>query len=215
MMNLRIAVIACAVVAALSGSQPGSAQQGQPEPRQASGSAVPAWFLGMPVYLKPGPSGEGTPRKPNKRAAESTDGIPRMKVYLPAPVNQTAGNAPSRVIPTDDGMKVLPPHQDVFTELRSKAAPAIARAYFVLQGPKANDSNVHVQPDPGNSVPGGPLVYEMKIGHEWVKLNNHVAIEYGIREGLLTVKYFEDGGPMWGEFMDPGMESFNVQVAIQ
>ncbi len=190
-------------------------QEQQPPVRD---TAIPAWFLGIPVYLKPGPSGaETTPHIPRKGPDNPTDGIPRMRVYLVAPVNKTAGNAPTRTVPTENGDKILRPHQDVLTELRSAANPAIGRAYFVLPGPKANDSNVHVQPEPNpaSSLPGGPLVYEIKMGHEWVKLSNYVAIEYGIKEGLLTTKYHEDGGPMWGEFMDPGMEKFYVEVSIK
>ncbi len=178
-------------------------------------SAVPAWFLGMPVFLKVRGPVHGKEKNPSTFPDKPTEGIPRTRVYLAAPLSKSFGNAPSRPIPTGDGEKILPAHQAVLTELRTAANPALGQAYFILMGPKANDSNVHVQPDPGNSVAGGPLVYEIKIGHEWVKLSNHVAIEYGIQEGLLKTKYLEDGGVMWGEFMDPGMEKFYVEVSIK
>lgn len=188
------------------------AQLGAP----AGNKVVPGWYLGMPVIMHakmPALLGGDGPEAPS-------DKYPDLVVYLTGPADKTAGTAPDRMIPTPDGPKALPPHQDTVTQLVGKDDMHDALAYFVIPGPKANSSNTKVQPDPGNSVPGAPLVEEIRVGPVWVKLNSHVVIEYGIKAGLLATKPFPVdiggyGGLMWHTMFDADMSSWNATCATE
>lgn len=177
---------------------------------------VPGWYLGMPVVMHarmPALLGGDGPDAPS-------DEYPDLVVYLTGPVEKTAGTAPDRIIPTPDGPKALPPHQDTITRLVREDEPYDALAFFVIPGPKADSGNTKVQPDPGNSVPGAPLVEEIRIGPAWVKLNSHVVIEYGIKAGLLAAKPFPIdiggyGGLMWHTMFDPDMATFDANCTVE
>lgn len=159
-----------------------------------AGHAVPGWYLGMPVLLHGAPPPEGVDRKT----------LPQFRVYVHAPVSATAGAAPMKTVTRPDGQQVtLPPHQDTLEAMHSAAAPRLGVGYFVIGGPKATDANTRVQPQPEKSWPRSPLVAEIRIGPEWVKVNSHVVIEHGIQTGLLELQFFDVGGMMWGEYMDP------------
>jgi hypothetical protein len=168
-------------------------QAAEPQSPVSAPHTVPGWYLGMPVLLNARPPAHADRNK-----------LPQFPVYITAPVSATAGAAPTRNVKRPDGrMVVLPPHQDTLAELNSAAAPKLGIGYFVEIGPKGNASNVRVQEQPQNSWPSAPLAHEILIGSEWVRLNSHVTIEYGLRTGVLQLEYFDVGGLMWGEYFEP------------
>ncbi|MCC7411461.1 MAG: hypothetical protein IT495_07510 [Gammaproteobacteria bacterium] len=168
-------------------------------PTAAGQHAVPGWYVGLPVILR----GSLPPVGVDRRT------LPRFRVYVHAPVSATAGAAPMKTVrhPVSGEMVALPPHQDTIEALNSATAPKLAIGYFVLRGPKAADDDVRVQAQPERSWPSSPLIAEIRIGSEWVKVNNHVVIEYGLKSGLLALEYFDIGGMMWGQFFESAAES--------
>lgn len=177
---------------AVSGPAAPSPQPGASDSHNAH--AVPGWYLGVPVLLRAQDPPPDIDRK----------NLPAMRVYVHAPVSAAAGAAPTRQVPRPDGKVVtLPPHQDTLESLNAPDSPRLGVGYFVLRGPKGNDQNVRVQPQPEQSWPRSPLVSEIRIGPEWVKVNSHAVIEYGLRSGLLDLQFFDVGGMMYGQFMDP------------
>lgn len=160
--------------------------------------AVPGWYLGMPVLLRAVPSPGGTDRA----------SLPSFPVFVHAPVSETAGTAPMKRVPRPDGSEViLPPHQDTLSEPGSAEAPKLAIGYFVEIGPEGDASNVRVQEQPQNSWPSRPLASHIRIGPEWVPVNNHAVIAYGLRTGQLSLEFFDVGGMMWAEPLGGGAEN--------
>lgn len=173
-----------ATALAASGAHAGSGSPPQPP------HTVPGWYLGMPVLLKATP-----PPTDVDRAS-----LPSFPVFVHAPVSETAGTAPMKRVPRPDGSEVvLPPHQDTLSELGNAQAPKLAIGYFVEIGPEGDASNVRVQAQPPDSWPGRPLASHIRIGPEWVPVNNHAVIAYGLRTGQLALEFFDVGGMMWGE----------------
>lgn len=166
----------------------------KPPAAPAAGHAVPGWYLGMPVLLRALPVPEGVDRKT----------LPNFRVYVHAPVSATAGAAPMKSVTRPDGSVVaLPPHQDTLAALNAPDAPRLGIGYFVLRGSKGTEETVRTQPQPAKSWPSSPLVSEIRIGPEWVKVNNHAVVEYGLAAELLKLEFFDVGGQMWGELYDP------------
>lgn len=192
-MNPRIVLTSLAL-----GILASAATAQQPSETQTAVHAVPGWYLGMPVLLKALPV-------PNDVKRET---LPSFRVYVHAPVSATAGAAPMKSVTRPDGSVVaLPPHQDTLAALNAAGAPRLGIGYFVLRGPKGTDETVRTQAQPTNSWPSSPLVSEIRIGPEWVKVNSHVVVEYGLTAGLLKLEFFDVGGRMWGEFFDPAAAS--------
>ena len=171
------------------------AAQAAPEPDLIK----PAWFDGRPVnmnVLLPARQGGAGPDAP---APERPD----LTVYLTAPLREQPTQM-SRVftIPTEDGPKVLPPHDDVLARLVPRDDPADAMGYFVVPGPHAG-SRVLVQTDPADSVIGAPLAYAVKHGDQWLELTSHRIIEAGVESGVLALIEFESGGLQWTTEIEP------------
>lgn len=162
---------------------------------------VYGWYLGMPVrptaIVPPAYGGTG-PEAP-------ADDVPDLTVYLVGPVDDTSPAAPAREnIPTPQGPRNLPAHQQTHDLLATPDQPHDAIGTFVVPGPEATPETVHTREAPANSVVGAPLAYEILVGDVWTKLNNHVVIQYGLDGGLLELVPFEYGGLMWQSFDDPG-----------
>lgn len=155
------------------------------QPAQSMHS-VPGWYLGMPVLL--------TTRKP----AEGVDRtqLPNMPVYITAPISASAGTSPRRTVSLPRGEVVLPPHQDTLVTMPPDDDPVLAVGYFVEVGPAGSEDTVQSQEQPENAWPSRPLASAIRIGTEWVKLNNHIVIEYGLKMGLLQLEFFDVGGLM-------------------
>jgi hypothetical protein len=161
--------------------------QGTPPPH-----AVPGWYLGMPVLL--------TARESPADVERQT--LPSMPVYITAPVSASAGTSPERLVALPRGEVVLPPHQDTLVTMASANEPLLAIGYFVEIGPAGDEHTVRTQPQPENAWPSAPLASAIRIGTEWVPLNNHIVIEYGVKTGLLQLEFFDVGGLMWGQHFD-------------
>jgi hypothetical protein len=170
---------------------------------------VPGWYLGLPVYLyahvPPAYGGTGP-------AAPSNE-VPDLTVYLTAPVDESAGFAAEHVIPVPGGDRILPAHQDTVAAMHGSDRPADAIGVFVVAGPAATPDTVRVGTisDPARSVAGGALAREIRVGTGWVRLNSHVAIEYGVSTGLLALRPFEYGGLMWAAYPDADAAGFTAR----
>tara|TARA_R110002110_G_scaffold405241_1_gene624220 strand:- start:52427 stop:53377 length:951 start_codon:yes stop_codon:yes gene_type:complete len=158
----------------------------------AAQHAVPGWYLGLPVLLEVSSAPPGS----------EPELLSRMRAYVTAPVNQRSAAAPYRDIPRQGGTVVLPPHQITLVEMPSEVAPKLAVGYFVQVAPEAPPGKVKFQPQPENSWPLHPLASAILVGDEWVALNNQVAIEYGIAQGLLQLQYFDVGGLMSARYFN-------------
>jgi len=157
--------------------------------------AVPGWYLGMPVLLKAMALPAGVDRR----------SLPRFAVYVHAPVSATAGSAPLKTVQRADGREViLPPHQDTLSEMGSAVDPKLAIGYFVEIGARGDASTVRIQEQPAGSWPNRPLASHIRIGAEWIPVNNHAVIAHGLRAGLLELELFDIGDLMWGEPFEPG-----------
>jgi len=177
-MRLLLTMVGAAALAC----SPALAQSGKPDPH--AGRSVPMWYLGVPVLIGGGP-------KPPPGTV-----IPDLPVYITTPVSDTLGHSPEvpEVRPHDGKHVTLPAHQDTLSRLPDPGKPARAVAYFVLPGPKATEDTVESGKQPANSWADGPLVRKIKMGEEWMLLNNHIVIEYGLAKGLLRLQYFDIGG---------------------
>lgn len=169
--------------------------------------AVPGWFLGMPVLLFAAPPPAGIDR----RSIES------FPIYVHAPVSASAGAAATKVVPHPRTGKpvTLPSHQDTLSALNSEAKPRLGVGYFVIAGPRATADTVRLQDQPEASWPSRPLASHILIGPEWVGVNNHLVVEYGLATGQLALEYFDVGGMMWGEFVDSAARQLgSIEVSI-
>lgn len=168
-----------------------------------------AWFAGLPVKLQvqiPTAYGGAAPNAPS-------DAHPDVVVYVTGATRTVAASAPEMSVPTPNGPRVLPAHDDVLTRMIPSKRPADSIGYFVVPGPKADASTVRTQPDPQNSWPGAPLVREIFVGTDWVRLTNHAIIEYGLAMGWLALEYFDYGGLVSSSYLDEATR-LDVDVAI-
>lgn len=167
------------------------------------------WFAGLPVNMQvqiPKAHGGSAPDAPS-------DAHPDVVVYVTGATRTGAPGAPEMTVPTPQGPRVLPAHDDVITRMVPAKQPADAIAYFVVPGPKADESNVRSQADSANSWPGAPLVREIFVGTDWVKLTNHAIVEYGLAMGWLTLEYFDYGGLVTTRYLDDKVR-LDVDIAI-
>jgi hypothetical protein len=168
-----------------------------------------AWFAGLPVKLQvqiPKAHGGAAPNAPS-------DAHPDVLVYVTGATRTGAPSVPEMTVPTPNGPRVLPAHDDVLTRMVPAKTPADSIGYFVVRGPKADESTVRAQADPPNSWPGAPLAREIFVGTDWVRLTNHAIIEYGVAMGWLTLKYFDYGGLVSSSYLDDKTR-LDVDVAI-
>ena len=189
------------LIAVLLGNSVLASAQTSPPPAPAS-HVVPGWFLGMPVLLHDSPPLAGLDRAT----------LERVPVYVVAPVSASAGAAAMKQVPHPRTGEIvaLPPHQDTLSALNSAGKPRLGVGYFVIRGPRGSDDTVRVQPQPEKSWPSASLASHILIGSEWVGLNNHLVVEYGLVTGLLALEFFDVGGMMWGEFLDPESQKLGV-----
>lgn len=169
--------------------------------------AVFGYYLGLPIQL----FAEAPPFLGGTGPAAPSRGTPDLVVYLTAPTSEGNYTAPSAMIPTPQGRRWLPPHEDTLARFVTEEERADALGYFIIAGPRATPERVRVttdpnQPDTSLYASGAPLAREIKVGEQWLPLNSHVVIEYGLRNGLLAAKYFDYGGLMWARAMDPTAE---------
>lgn len=172
----------------ISSSAAGDGEAPKPE------HAVPGWYLGMPVMLAVNrPEGDVDRRS-----------LPSMPVYVTAPVTPTSGSSPERTVVRPDGEVFLPAHQDIMTTMADPESPILAIGYFVEIGPKGTPETVRTLDQPDDAWPSKPLASHIRMGTEWIGLNNHLVIEYGLRMGLLQAEFFDVGGLMWAFHFDGG-----------
>ncbi|MEW2443661.1 cupredoxin domain-containing protein [Micromonospora marina] len=171
----------------------------QPDAPGADGAqrVLYGWYLGMPLVHNvtvPDYYGGTAPATPDPA-------LPPMRTYLTAPVDDRAPSSPVRQVPTGDGLRTLPSHQNT-TDAHPGARPHNAFGYFVVRGPKGSEETVRTGPAVPDSLPADPLAGSVRIGDRWMPLNNHLVIEYGVAAGLLELVPLEYGGFMTTAFPD-------------
>lgn len=159
------------------------------------GLAVPAHYMGMLVIVQGGPPASDATERP---------------AYITGVLNTSGGFHDHHEVQGSD--RVLPAHQITLTSM-GVDAPAKTIGYWVMPGPKATDANVKVQPNPDKSLLEEPLAIAIRVGEEWLKLDNHVVVEYGLSTRQLELKYFSTAGNMQASFMQPTPQPFTVSVA--
>lgn len=159
------------------------------------GLAVPAHYLGMLVIVQGG--------APPADAAE-------VPAYITGVLNTSAGFHDHHKVQGSD--RVLPAHQITLTTMGGET-PTKTIGYWVVPGRKASDATVRVQPNPDKSLLDAPLALAIRVDDEWLNLDNHVVVEYGVHAGLLALRYFSTAGHMRATFMQPTPQPFAVNVA--
>lgn len=186
----------------MAAMSPGGSPPGGPPPDFDPDKVVYGWYLGVPVRpnaVVPALYGGTGPSEP-------ADDVPDLMVYLVGPVDEVSPFGPPREnIPTADGPKNLPPHQQVLNGFVSENDKHDAMGVFIIPGPQATEENVHARQEVENSVARGPLAYEILVNGEWVKLDSFTTIEYGLATGQLEAVPFEFGGLMWTVWPDEGV----------
>jgi len=169
------------------------------------------WYMGMPVHMNvllPSNFGGRAPPAP-------TPGKPVIRVYITGPVRDDKAFTPeTNTIPTPDGPRTLPPHDDTLTRLPPPDERPDGEGLFVAPGPNASPATVKARDAPKDSIVGAPLAYAIQVGGQWLPLNNHVVIEYGLRRGLLKTVSFGYGGSMWSSFVDPLAADYAPDVKV-
>jgi plastocyanin len=155
------------------------------------------WHLGMPlVHHVTLPEFYGGPLP-----AEPDPDVPVMRTYLTAPVDPAAPSSPVREVPTADGPRTMPSHQNT-TDAHPGPEPRSAYGFFVVRGPKGSAETVRLADPVENSIPADPMASAIRIGGQWLGLNNHLVIEHGVELGLLALVPLEYGGQMRTAFPD-------------
>lgn len=154
---------------------------------------VPAWYLGMPVVAM----AHDTLGMEDRLAGNMPGDVPSMNVYVTAPVSPTAATSPQRRIELPGGPRTLPAHQITLPRLNTRDAPRLSIAWFVIPGPAATVDNLQTDPRPEGGWSSGPLARAIRIGGEWVPLNSHVVIDFGLQRRILALEYFDGGSVIW------------------
>lgn len=161
------------------------------------GLAVPAHYMGMLVIVQGG--------MPQSDARE-------VPAYITGVLNTSGGFHDHHALQGSD--RVLPAHQITLTTMGDET-PTKTIGYWVMPGSKSNEANVRVQPNPPKSLLDAPLAVAIRVGDEWLKLDNHVIIEYGVHTGVLELQYFSTAGHMRATFMQPTPQPFAVNAATR
>lgn len=159
--------------------------------------AIYGWYLGMPaVHHVELPAFYG-----GSAPAEPSPDRPDVRCYLTGPVDDHSPRSPLRQVPTADGIRNLTPHQNT-TDVLPGATPHNTFGYFVVRGPDGTDADVRVRPSPPDPLPDQPLAHALLVGGRWLRLDNHLVVELGVRTGQLALLPFEFGGLTWTTFPD-------------
>lgn len=170
---------------------------------------VPGWYLGMPVISM---SWEVLSME-DRLAARIPEGVATQNAYIIAPVSDTLGTSPEREIKLPDRTVVLPAHQAAATAMNAPGEPVLGVGWFVIAGENATEENLRTDPRPENGWASAPLAREIRMGTEWVPLNNHVIIEYGLDRGILDLEYFDSGAMFWAT-LDWENHSYQPEMTI-
>lgn len=163
-----------------------------------------AWFAGIPVEL--------TLNAEKSRAVSAPlPASPRMYVTAPTFAEATFAAA---TIEIDGQRRVVPAHDLVIDQFVSQNAATPALTFFVVPGAKATPDTVRFVEGPSDSLPGRPLVREIFVGTDWVRLTSHVIIEYGVAMGWLALAPYALNSSIATRYLDQPA-GFAVNVSIE
>lgn len=168
---------------------------------------VPSFWMGVPVLVhayETRPRVAGMPFKPDPEVMRLSAAAPVYPVYITAPRSAESPHSAERAVTLADGRKVvIPAHQATLSRFMPKGQPAETIAWFVLPGPNADADTVRTAPRAEGSLNEAPLAEAIRIGAEWARLDSHLAVQYGLKTGLLRLQFFDRGSLMWAEFDRP------------
>lgn len=151
---------------------------------------VPVWYRGLPVVFRSFELAPGVGYMREEDVPVETRWNQTIS-YIVGVVDTAIGESPYRRIHLPGGREVvMPGHQAVITCLGTPGAPLLGVAYSVVPAPQASALDVRSDPMPEDSVIGAPLATAIRLGPAWVNLDNHVAVELGLRLGLLKLAFF-------------------------
>lgn len=146
----------------------------------------PAWFAGSEVIQF---AQMPNPTEPSSLAPSPTR--PDTDIYLVGNIGSTPFSV-EQAIPS--GL-VVPEHDDVWSVYTATIYDGFG--YWVVPGLMASTDTVRTRPQPVGSLAGAPLAYQIRLGQDWVDLNNADTILYGVQVGQLRLVELGFGGAGW------------------
>lgn len=163
-----------------------------------------AWFAGIPIEL--------TITAENARGASTRIPTP-ARIYITAPTFSDAAFA-ATTIQIDGQRRVFPAHDVVVDQFISDHAAAPAMTFFVVPGAKATADTVRSVVNTSDSIPAGPLAREIFVGTDWVRLNSHVIVEYGVAMGWLALEPYPQSESITTRYLGKPAD-FAVKVSLE
>ncbi len=147
--------------------------------------SYPSWFAGNQVteFVK-----IPNPTEPSSLAPSPTR--PDTDIYLVGNIGTPF--VPERAIPNGP---VIPNHDNVWSEYTATIYDGFG--YWVVPGLTASTDTVRTRPQPVNSLAGAPLAYQIRLGQDWVNLNDATVIKGGVQTGQLRLVDVGYGGAGW------------------
>lgn len=146
----------------------------------------PSWFAGSQVTQF---AQIPNPTEPSS-LAPSPD-RPDTDIYLVGNIGSTPFE-PERAIPNGP---VIPGHDDVWPVYTVTIYDGFG--YWVVPGLSASTDTVRTRPQPVDSLAGAPLAYQIRLGQDWLNLNDATVIKDGVQTGQLRLVDVGYGGAGW------------------
>lgn len=148
--------------------------------------SYPSWFAGNQVteFVQ-----IPNPTEPSSLAPSPTR--PNTDIYLVGNIGSTPF-VPERAIPNGP---VIPGHDNVWSVYTATIYNAFG--YWVVPGLTASTDTVRTRPQPVDSLADAPLAYQIRLGQDWVNLNDATVIKDGVQTGQLRLVDIGFGGAGW------------------
>lgn len=148
--------------------------------------AHPAWFAGSQVseFVQ-------TPNPTEPSTLTPSPSRPDTNLYLVGNIGSIPLN-PEQTIP---GGAVVPDHDVVWPIYPQTIYNGFG--YWVVPGPSASTDSVRTRTEPANSLAGAPLAYQIRLGQDWVDLNNADLIKSEVQTNQLRLVELGYGGAGW------------------
>ena len=146
----------------------------------------PGWFAGSQVTQF---AQIPNPTVPSSLAPSSAR--PDTDIYLVGNI----GSTPFSDEQTIPGGSVVPGHDDVWPVYTATIYNGFG--YWVVPGLMASSDTVRTRPQPVGSLADAPLAYQIRLGQDWVDLNNVTTILDGVGIGQLRLVELGFGGAGW------------------
>ena len=146
----------------------------------------PSWFAGSQVTAF---AQIPNPAEPSSLVPSPTR--PDTDIYLVGNIGSTPFVS-EQTIP--NGL-VIPEHDNVWSVYTETIYNAFGS--WVVPGLTASTDTVRTRPQPAGSLAGAPLAYQIRLGQDWVNLNDAAVIKDGVQTGQLRLVDIGFGGAGW------------------